>query len=73
MSQKQLDENKLLELLELAKIAEQKMRESNEGLTALAEKWQSRAKVMLEKVQKHISGKHLNLAAKRANRRRGIS
>lgn len=52
MRQKQLDENKLLELLELAKIAEQKMRESNEGLTALAEKWQSRAKVMLEKVQK---------------------
>ena len=52
LSQKQLDENKLLELLELAKIADQKMRESNEGLTALAEKWQSRAKVMLEKVQK---------------------
>lgn len=40
----QLNEKKLLELLEFAKVAEQKMRQSNEGLTALAEKWQHRAK-----------------------------
>ena len=40
----QLDEKKLLELLELGRVAEQKMKQSNEGLTALAEKWQHRAK-----------------------------
>ncbi|MBD2309193.1 hypothetical protein H6G17_27420 [Chroococcidiopsis sp. FACHB-1243] len=39
-----LDKNQLKELLELASIAEQKMRESSEGLTALAEKWQDKAK-----------------------------
>jgi hypothetical protein len=48
----QLDEKKLLELLELARVAEQKMEQSNEGLTALAEKWQRRAKTKREKAQK---------------------
>ncbi|MGL4623161.1 hypothetical protein [Chroococcidiopsis sp.] len=38
-----LDENQLKQLLELASIAEQKMRESSEGLTALLEKWQDKA------------------------------
>lgn len=52
MTQQQLDENKLLELLELAKIAEQKMRKSSEGLTALAEKWQYRAEARHEKAHK---------------------
>ena len=48
----QLDEKKLLELLEVARVAEQKMRQSNEKLTALAEKWQHRAKARRESAQK---------------------
>lgn len=52
MTQQQLDENKLLELLELARIAEQKMRKSSEGLTALAEKWQHRAEARRKEAQK---------------------
>jgi hypothetical protein len=52
MTQPQLDENKLLELLELARTAEQKMRKSSEGLTALAEKWQNRAETRCKKAQK---------------------
>jgi len=39
MTERQLDENQLRELLEFASIAEQKIRESSEGLTALVEKW----------------------------------
>lgn len=46
---KQLDENKLLELLALAKIAERKMRKSSEGLTVSAEKWQHIAEARHEK------------------------
>ena len=52
MIQHELDENKLLELLELAIIAEQKMRKSSEELTILAEKWQHRAEARREKAQK---------------------
>lgn len=52
MTEQQLDEKKLLEILELAKIAEQKMRKSTEGLTALAEKWHYRAEARREKAQK---------------------
>ncbi|WP_181280535.1 hypothetical protein [Aphanothece hegewaldii] len=48
----QLDENQLLELLELAKIAEQKMRESSKNLTTLAEKWQEKSKYSPEKTLK---------------------
>ncbi|MDV2991179.1 MAG: hypothetical protein N4J56_000833 [Chroococcidiopsis sp. SAG 2025] len=44
-----LDKNQLKELLELASIAEQKMRESSEGLTALAQKWQDKAKIQFQK------------------------
>lgn len=49
MKEKQLDENQLREILKLASIAEQKMRESSEGLTALAEKWQDKAKAQSQK------------------------
>jgi len=52
MTSQQEDESKLLELLELARSAEQKMRKSSEGLTALAEKWQHRAEARREKAQK---------------------
>ena len=45
MKEKQLDENQLREILKLASIAEQKMRESSEGLTALLEEWQDKAQV----------------------------
>lgn len=41
MTQKVLDEKELLEILELAKIAEQKMREASEMATAMAQKYQS--------------------------------
>lgn len=49
MMEKRLDENKLIELLKLASKAEQKMRESSEGLTALAEKWQDKVKAQFQK------------------------
>lgn len=49
MTEKYLDENQLRELLELASIAEQKMRESSEGLTALANKLQDKAKAQSQK------------------------
>jgi hypothetical protein len=39
MTQKELDEKELLEILELAKEAEQKAREMCESITAHAEKW----------------------------------
>jgi hypothetical protein len=51
MTEKQLDENQLRELLELASIAEQKMRESSEELTALAQKWQDKAKIQSQKLE----------------------
>jgi hypothetical protein len=41
MTQKVPDEKELLEILELAKIAEQKMREASEMATAMAQKCQS--------------------------------
>lgn len=47
----QLDENNLLQLLELAKIAEHKMRKSSEGLAALAEEWQHKAEARREKAK----------------------
>jgi hypothetical protein len=40
-----------LALLQLARIAEQKMKKSSEGLTALAEKWQYMAEAKREKAQ----------------------
>lgn len=43
MMQKELDEKELLEILELAKEAEQKAREMCESITAHAEKWRLRA------------------------------
>ena len=51
MTEKHLDENQLRELLELASVAKQKMRESSEGLTALAQKWQDKAKVRSQKLE----------------------
>lgn len=41
MTQKVLDEKKLLEILELAKIGEQQLKEISEMATAMAEKYQS--------------------------------
>lgn len=41
MKKKAPDEKELLEVLELAKVAEQKMREASEMATALAEKCKS--------------------------------
>jgi len=49
MTEKQLDENQLRDILKLASIAEQKMRESSERLTALAEQWQNKAKTQSQK------------------------
>ncbi|MFB2921724.1 hypothetical protein [Aerosakkonema funiforme] len=43
MTKPEPDEKELQEILELAKEAEQKLREMTGGLTALAEKWQQRA------------------------------
>ncbi|GEM_PF-4519525 len=40
MTQKTLDEKKLLEILELAKIGEQQLKEISEMATAMAEKYQ---------------------------------
>ena len=40
---KELDEKELLEILELAKLAERQAREMCEGITALAVKWERRA------------------------------
>jgi hypothetical protein len=48
----QLDENQLLELLELAKIAEQKMIESSSNLTTLAEKWHKKAEISRKTIHK---------------------
>jgi hypothetical protein len=44
MNQQRLDEKELQKLLDLAKIAEQKLNQSSEGLTALAQKWQQKVK-----------------------------
>ncbi|WP_019502967.1 hypothetical protein [Pseudanabaena sp. PCC 6802] len=41
MNQKALDENEILEILELAKVAEQKMKEASEIATGMSEKCQS--------------------------------
>ncbi|MGA9377323.1 MAG: hypothetical protein WBV73_00855 [Phormidium sp.] len=43
MKQKEPDEKKLLEILELAKLGEQKLREMSEFATEMAEKWQRKA------------------------------
>ena len=43
MSKPELDEKELQEILELAKEAEQKLREMSHGLTTLDEKWQRRS------------------------------
>ncbi|MCL1470118.1 hypothetical protein [Argonema antarcticum] len=40
MTQKVLDENKLVEILELAKIGEQQLKEISEMATAMADKYQ---------------------------------
>ncbi|MBE9227299.1 hypothetical protein IQ264_17880 [Phormidium sp. LEGE 05292] len=42
MKQKELDEKELLEILELAKEAEQKARKMCQSITAHAEKWRLR-------------------------------
>lgn len=39
----EIDEKELLEILELAKLAERQTKEMCEGITALAVKWQKRA------------------------------
>lgn len=43
MKQKEPDEKELLEILELAKLGEQKLREMSEFATEMAEKWQRKA------------------------------
>lgn len=43
MTQKEAAEQELLEILDLAKEAEQKAREMCQGITALSEKWRLRA------------------------------
>lgn len=52
MMQKELDEKELLEILELAKEAEQKAREMCESITAHAEKWRLRAEAKKAAAQK---------------------
>ena len=42
MTKLEPDDKELQEILELAKEAEQKLREMSRGLTALAERWQQR-------------------------------
>jgi hypothetical protein len=54
MTQKILDENEMLEIVELAKIAEQKMKEASEIATAMSEKCQS-----WYEVKKSVKLKHL--------------
>lgn len=41
---KQIPEEELLELLEMAKVAEQKAKEASELATAIAQKWKQRLK-----------------------------
>lgn len=48
---KKLDEKELLEILELAKLAERQAREMCEGITELAAKWEGRAEAKREKAQ----------------------
>lgn len=43
MKQKQPDEKELLEILKLAKLGEEKLREMSEFATEMAEKWQHKA------------------------------
>lgn len=53
MKQQSLDEKQLQELLELARVAEQNMKQSSEGLAALAEKWQHRTKAAIAAKKEH--------------------
>ncbi|MCL1470117.1 hypothetical protein [Argonema antarcticum] len=43
MNQKEPNEKELMEILELAKVGEQKLREMSKFATAMAEKWQRKA------------------------------
>lgn len=43
MTEQVPNEKELMEILELAKVGEQKLREMSEFATAMAEKWQRRA------------------------------
>lgn len=54
MTQKELDEKELLEILDLAKEAEQKAREMCELIMANSKKWRLRAEAKQAEKQKQI-------------------